>query len=142
MIPGRAQYVILTTKDIEFGCLNIYAPNQISERIELWSYLNNVLPNLDWCVVGDFNMIENLTNRVVGGHITIHGQELAAWERFCFKLRLLDAWQSQSFMQMSSSLLFSRSDRRYGGVNVSRLDRFYLSDYFQNAGVMAKARRP
>ena len=73
---------------------------------------------------------------MVGGHITIHGQELAAWERFCFKLRLLDAWQSQSFMQMSSSLLFSRSDRRYGGVNVSRLDRFYLSDYFQNMGGM------
>ena len=115
MIPGRAQYVIFKRKDIEFGCLNIYAPNQISERIEFWSYLNNVLPNLEnWCIAGDFNMIENLTDRVGGGHITIHGQELAAWERFCFKLRLLDAWQSQSFMQMSSSLLFSRSDRHMG----------------------------
>ena len=36
-------------------------------------------------------------------------------------------------MRMSQSLTFSRWDRRSDGVNVSRLDRFSLSDYFQES---------
>ncbi len=37
-------------------------------------------------------------------------------------------------MKSVNSLSYSRSDRRSEGVNMSRLDRFYLSSYFQDSG--------
>ena len=85
--------------------------------------------------MGHFSMIESLNDRRGGGNTTISGQELACWERLiCFKLGIMDVWHSQSFMKMALSLAFSHSDRRNEGVNVSRLDRFYLSNYFHEKG--------
>ena len=69
--------------------------------------------------MGHFSMIESLNDRRGGGNTTIFGQELACWERLCFKLRVMDVWHSQSFMKKDLSLAFSRSDRRNEGVNVS-----------------------
>ncbi len=89
LIPGRAQYVLLKVRDIQFGCLNVYAPNRVSERIEFWSQLYDVLPIVDnWCIGRDFNMLENFNDRAGGGQTLIHGHELACWERVCFKLEL------------------------------------------------------
>ena len=58
----------------QFGFLNIYAPNHVAKRIEFWSQLGNVLHNIDnWCVAGDFNMIESMSDRRGGGQSVIHG---------------------------------------------------------------------
>ena len=66
VIPGRSQYIVIKIKDLTFGVLNIYAPNQVAERIEFWSSLTNRLPTLDsWCMAGDFNMIERIDDRRV-----------------------------------------------------------------------------
>ncbi len=56
VVFGRAQYVIFKIKQMQFGCLNIYAPNQTNERVEFWSYLYDVFLD-NWCVAGDFNVI-------------------------------------------------------------------------------------
>ena len=36
IIPGRAQFVLFQVKNVQFGCLNVYAPNRVVERIEFW----------------------------------------------------------------------------------------------------------
>ena len=64
----------------------------------------------------------------------MHGQELASWKCFCFHFFLMDAWIIISLVRIEQSLEYSRSDRRNNGVNLSRLDRFYVSKYLQISG--------
>ena len=68
-------------------------------------------------------MIESFLDRVGGSHCTVHGMELAAWERLCLRLWIDDVWQVLSFGREAWSLAFSRSDRRLDGTNLARLDR-------------------
>ena len=99
--PGRAQYIIISIKDEIVGVLNIYAPNSVSERIVFWNQLEALCPsNINWCVGGDFNMIDRVKDRTGGSMTTIHGQELACWERLCCHLHILDAWTVDTFMRM------------------------------------------
>ena len=81
-----------------------------------------------WCMGTDFNMLESLDDRVGGSQTLVHGQELAAWEQLCMTLRISDAWSHEGFSRAVGSLSFSRSDRRLGGTNLSKLDKFYISD--------------
>ena len=101
--------------------LNVYSPNQASARAEFWTRIADALPALDhWCVGGDFNMLEDLVDRLGGSQqTTIHGSELATWERVCMILRISDVWQHEAFLHSPGSLDFSRSDRRMGGTNLS-----------------------
>ncbi|KAJ9558860.1 LOW QUALITY PROTEIN: hypothetical protein OSB04_013474 [Centaurea solstitialis] len=48
------------------GFVNVYAPNSISERKELWSKLASVLANEDikWCFFGDFNEVRTVDERL------------------------------------------------------------------------------
>ena len=118
-----------------WGYLNVYAPNHASARKLFWCEITNALPSVDhWCVAGDFNMIEDPFDRKGGSVITIHGEELAAWERMCLKLQILDAWYMPNVYRSQESLLFTRSDRRIGGTNLSRLDRFYVGEAFVTHG--------
>ena len=49
-------------------------------------------------------------------------------------MRLEDAWHHPGFSRGSRSLQFSRSDRRVGGTNLSRIDRLYISEDFGMRG--------
>ena len=59
-----------------------------------------------------------------------------------FKTRILDAWNVCSFSRLNGTLLFSRSNRRNldgqlslrDSTNLSRIDRYYISDYFGSEG--------
>ena len=79
-------------------------------------------------------MIEVVGDRVGGSNVVLTGCELASWERLCFTLRIQDSWHLPSFHRLSDSLQYSRSDRRQLGVNLSRLDRIYVDDYFSDIG--------
>ena len=81
-------------------------------------------------------MLEDPGDRKGGSVVTIHGEELAVWERMCLKLSILDAWHMPNVYRSQGSLHFSRSDRRIGGTNTSRLDRFYVGEAFAlNGGI-------
>ena len=135
VVPGRAQWVIMQRGEVRFGILNLYAPNQSSARASFWDQLVDALPTVEhWCIGGDFNMIEVPSDRVGGSHTTLQGSELAAWERLCLTLRIDDVWHHAGFGRERDSLLFSRSDHRVGGANLSRIDRFYASDWFRTRG--------
>ena len=117
------------------GILNLYAPNHESARAEFWTQIADALPSADeWCIGGDFNMIEAPEDRCGGSQVTVHGSELAAWERLCMTLRIADVWHSEGFFRERDSLLFSRSDRRIGSTNLSRIDRMYVSDLLLDRG--------
>ena len=135
IVPGRAQYIVIKDLQTTWGYLNIYAPNHASARKHFWYEITNALPNVShWCVAGDFNMIEDPLDRRGGSAATIHGEELANWERMCLKLCILDAWHMPNVYRSQESLCFSRSDRRIGGTNLSRLDRFYVGEAFVSNG--------
>ena len=86
LVPGKAQCIILDIGKENVAFLNIYAPNSASQRILFWKQLLRTLPSLDnWCVGGDFNMVEDPCDRVGGRLTIIHGQELAEWENLIFK---------------------------------------------------------
>ena len=128
-MPGRAQWILFCWGQLRVGLLNIYAPNHASARATFWSQLLESLPSADsWCIGGDFNMIETPEDRCRGSQITVHGSERAAWEQLCMTMRLEDAWHHPGFSRGSRSLQFSRSDRRVGGTNLSRIDRMYISE--------------
>ena len=46
----------------------------------------------------------------------------------------LASWQHGAFSHSQGSLNFSRSDQQQGGVNLSRIDRFYVGDYLGDRG--------
>ncbi|RYA44468.1 hypothetical protein DD606_25175 [Enterobacter cloacae complex sp. GF14B] len=89
IVPGRAQWITMQVQGGLVGFLNIYAPNVASARAEFWSQIVESLPQAEhWCIGGDFNMLEDPSDRIGGSHATVHGVELAAWERFCMTLGL------------------------------------------------------
>ena len=79
-------------------------------------------------------MLEMTDDRRGGSLTTIHGAELAAWERFCLSLRLEDTWLHPCFARSQGSLAFSRLDRRVGSMIMSRIDWIYVSDMFGDCG--------
>ena len=53
--PGRAQYVVLQINGMHCGFLNVYAPNQVGERVTFWTWLASELPDIEnWLLGGDF----------------------------------------------------------------------------------------
>ena len=84
VVPSRAQFVMLQFHDDLIGLLNVR-----------WRGLQ---------------LLESPEDRIGGGHGTVHGSELAAWEQLCMSLRILDAWFLVGFSQPQGSLSFSRSD--------------------------------
>ena len=115
--------------------MNLYASNSASERADLWLSLSDYADLADcWLVGGDFNMIEDATDRLGGVGTTISGREAKCWDYFCFAFGLLDLWKVHSFSRIQGSLQFSRSDGSVAVTNLSRLDRFYASSVFWEAG--------
>ena len=113
IVPGRAQYVTLRMHGEHVGVLNVYAPNHASARADFWTQITDALPEVDhWCVGGDFNMLEDPSDRMGGSHVTVQGSELAAWERLCMTLQITDVWQHEAFSRSQGSLSFSQSDHR------------------------------
>ena len=135
IVPGRARWMIIQWRGLRHGILSIYASNHESARVAFWTQLIDALPSVDaWCIAGDFNMIESPEDRQGGSHVTVHGTELAAWERLCMALGLHDVWHLADFARERDSLRFSRSNRRIGGMNLSRIDRIYVSDALSDYG--------
>ena len=116
-----------------------------------WLQLHALLPHTiqKWMLGADFNMIEDHMDRRGGRSTSIHGQELAEWERVIFLLKLSYVWNLENFSRDKKSLLFSRSSRRATQIESgtvedeeswfspnteqdlpieARLDRFYLSE--------------
>ena len=132
---GRGHYVIFQLGVKKWGLLNIYAPNHARDRTILWKNIMSQLPTIDhWAIAGDFNMLEDLSDRLGGTSQTLGGTELYEWERWIFSLDLVDLWHVPSFVRIQDSLAYSRSNRRDSHTNLSRLDRFYVDKFLWDKG--------
>ena len=132
---SRGQYAIFQIGLKKWGLLNIYAPNNAKDRMILWKSIISQLPTVDhWAIAGDFNMVEDVSDRVGGTSQTVAGSELYEWERLIFALGLMDVWHVSSFVRLQDSLEYSRSDRREVHTNLSRLDRFYADKFIWDKG--------
>ena len=60
---------------------------------------------------GEFNMFEDPNDSREGKLVTIHGPELAEWEKLIFQMDLSDTWHFGNFSQETHSLQFSRLSR-------------------------------
>ena len=61
--------------------MNLYASNSASERADLWLSLSDYADLADcWLVGGDFNMIEDVADRLGVAGTTILGREAKCWE--------------------------------------------------------------
>ena len=135
LIQDRAHFIILNIHNENIGFLNVYAPNKPNERKLFWDSLADSTPQAScWCLGGDFNMIERLEDRTRSNGSIIQRTELSAWERLSFQLGVSDIWEAHGFYQMSDSLMFSRTDRKVQGANMSTLDRFYASNFILSHG--------
>ena len=54
--------------------MNIYAPNHARDRVILWKNILSQVPSVDhWAIAGDFNMLEDVSDRLGGIPHTIFG---------------------------------------------------------------------
>ena len=53
-----------------------------------------------WAISGDFNMLEDVGDRVGGMSQTVAGSKLYEWERLIFALGLIDLWHISSFVRL------------------------------------------
>ena len=111
-VPLSNKYVIFQIGLKKWGLMNIYAPNHARYRTILWKRILSHLPNVDhWAIAGDFNMLEDVSDRLGGIAHILSGSELYEWEHLIFALGLMDLWQVSSFEKMQDSLAYSRSDK-------------------------------
>ena len=104
ILNKRAQFLILQIGPQKTGIINLYASNSASERASFWISLSEYAGLADsWLVGGDFNMIEEASDRRGGSISTITGREARAWDSFCFSFGLLDLWNIHSISRMQDS---------------------------------------
>ncbi|KAJ9564765.1 hypothetical protein OSB04_000731 [Centaurea solstitialis] len=115
------------------GLVNVYGPNSITERKELWKKLRTIISNEDikWCVFGDFNEVRSKEERLNSTLVQ----------------RGVDDFND--FIEESGLVEIPMFGRRYtrisdDGIKLSKLDRFLTSQNFgwcwKNLGVKAVER--
>lgn len=137
IVPGRVQFITLQfTKDIKVGILNIYAHNYTGSRAHLWNSIRHYnLPEAEWIMGGDFNMIETLEDKQGGAETTGRGEsEIRAWTQLLIHLGLHDSFHLDEFRRVGQKK-FTWDNRRNGaGMICSRLDRFYVTSTLADIG--------
>lgn len=81
----------------------IYAYNFRGSRARLWNKICTFpLPQANWILGGDFNMIEQLSNKMSGQATTGRGQrELTAWSALVIQLGLQACFLADEFRKVS-----------------------------------------
>ena len=81
LIPGRAHFCTLDIQGQHWNFMNVYAPNRIIERATFWERIRlQVAGAEEWCIGGDFNMIESINDSSNNNPIVLQGRERKQWE--------------------------------------------------------------
>jgi hypothetical protein len=89
LYPRKTQYVTLELSTaLHIGILNVYGFSDTGPRAMLWNHLAQVaLPEAHWILAGDFNNIEQSSDKQGGSNKTnIGSRELEAWNRLLVRL--------------------------------------------------------
>ncbi|XP_057873595.1 uncharacterized protein LOC131079610 [Cryptomeria japonica] len=108
------------------GFCSIYVPNSSLERTSLWEWLRYYLPNVDWVLGGDFNMVEHPSYRSWNSSTRLSHSEFEAWTLTRNSLGVHDSILGKTNLQMPH--WFTWNNCREGALSkMSRLDHFYIS---------------
>ena len=129
LYPGGAQYITLKlSESLIVGIINVYGFNLTGPRAMLWNHLAQVdLPEAHWILAGDFNNIEQASDKQGGSSKTcISRRELEAWNRLLMRLSGRDAHHIGAFVRKSDKIFTWTGAQKDQTVIHSRLDRFYI----------------
>ena len=129
LYPGRAQYITLKLNEsLTVGIINVYGFNLTGPRAMLWNHLAQVdLPEAHWILAGDFNNIEQASDKQGGSSKTcISRRELEAWNRLLMRLSGRDAHHIGAFVRKSDKIFTWTGAQKDQIVIHSRIDRFYI----------------
>ena len=137
LYPGRAQYVILQlSPHLKLGILNVYGFSDTGPRAMLWNHLAQVeLPEADWILAGDFNNIEQASDKQGGSSKTnINPRELESWNRLLMRLRVSDVFHLRAFNRRSNKIFTWSNGRNDHTMIQSRIDRLYAPPRIEYIG--------
>lgn len=137
LYPGRAQYItIKLSQDLTIGIINVYGFNLTGPRAMLWNHLARTdLPDAHWIIAGDFNNIEQTSDKQGGSSKTsISRRELEAWNRLHMRLEGRDAHHIGAFVRKSDKQFTWSNTREENTIIQSRIDRFYIPIRIEQVG--------
>ena len=138
LIPGRMSRLQLITKDENgLDIINIYAPNNNAEKAEFYEQALTILNNLndltEPIIMGDFNFVENASDRAPQ-----HEDDKKVIENFTKirkKFSLIDAWREHWPEELQYTFF------QLNPGSASRIDRIYVNDklfqYTYNLGILS-----
>lgn len=114
-----ANYVSVMLKEpFCFSLVCVYAPYNSLGRAHLWIYLAKL--EVPMVLVGDFNMVETLSDRWHKLGQTLQGNELHHWNSLVSSKKLIDLSVSSGFSW--------NNNKRGNNFRAARLDRLYCSN--------------
>ncbi len=119
---GRAIAVKIAWHGGAFTIVNVYGQCEAKGRAKLWSDLKDMEIEGEWCLMGDFNMVEARKYKP-GPSSILAGSEKVKWDNLCEKWALVDLW---TLGPWNSSPGFTYTSLQYANT-ASRLDRCYCS---------------
>ena len=137
LYPGRAQYItIQLSPALLIGIINVYGYSEPGPRAMLWNHLAQTeLPEANWIIAGDFNNIEQTSDKQGGDPTTtISRRELESWNRLLLRLGCRDAHHVGSFVRKSDKAFTWSNSRTDDKMIQSRIDRFYIPICLENIG--------
>lgn len=133
---GRAQYVTLQwTPQIKIGIINVYAFNYTGSRARLWNKIKTFpLPQANWLLGGDFNIIYQLSDKLGSQPSTGKGPCELTWGELQIHLGISNCFSADEFRKLTPKT-FSWDNRRAAPDMIcSRLDRLYLNQQLIRIG--------
>ncbi|KAG0591318.1 hypothetical protein KC19_1G166400, partial [Ceratodon purpureus] len=137
IMQGRAQYIVFQwAPDITIGVINVYASNDTGERARFWNRIKNFpLPEANWILAGDINMIEQLEDKQGGLPTTRRGRrEIEAWNALMLHLGLHDVYLADEFRRVTRKRFTWENKRSALEMICSRIDRFYVNEAIRDIG--------
>ncbi len=83
---------------------------------------------------GNFNHLEETTQRGTAGERQIHRREAATWHQMTLRYSLTDAWRLDSFRKMSKKIFTFDNGRSGAHSVVSRIDKFLVFQEIEERG--------
>lgn len=137
LYPGRAQYItIQLSPTLLIGIINAYGFSEPGPRAMLWNHLANTeLPDAHWILAGDFNNIEQASDKQGGSaNTTISRRELEAWNRLLLRLGCRDAFHIGTYVRRSDKAFTWSNAHNDASMIQSRIDRIYIPIRIENIG--------
>jgi hypothetical protein len=110
------------------GVINVYGFSETGPRAMLWNHLAQTdLPDAHWILAGDFNSIEQASDKQGGSSKTNIGRrELEAWNRLHMRLEGRDAHHIGAFVRKSDKAFTWTNSHNDATMIQSRIDRYYI----------------